>query len=276
LLSGTRFSDGRWIEETGSTNADLLADARAGLEHERVLIAEHQTAGRGRLERRWIAPPGASLLLSVLVYPRLDRRSWFWYTAAMGVSALDAIGGAPGVEYGASLSLRLKWPNDLVVAEPARGSEPERKFGGLLAEAATGPTRTGLVVGIGINVAWPAQLPPEISDTATALNLVGLKLDRLLLARHLLRRFSSWCDRLDNAVEDPAAVVSLRTADTDRLATLDRDLDVVLPSQEVVTGVAHDISDDPPGALLVRRPNGELVVVTVGDVVNVRPRGTFS
>ena len=74
--AGTRFADVRWVDETGSTNHDLLALAAVGAPDGVVLVADHQTAGRGRLDRTWVAPPGASLLVSVLVRPaaRAGRR----------------------------------------------------------------------------------------------------------------------------------------------------------------------------------------------------------
>src|SRR4051812_26899069 len=89
LLTGSRFADVRWVDETGSTNADLLMLARDGAPDGIVLVADHQTAGRGRAGRSWVAPPGASLLMSVLV--RLAPDTAPLATMAMGLAAADAV-----------------------------------------------------------------------------------------------------------------------------------------------------------------------------------------
>ena len=86
-VTGTRFTDVRWVTETGSTNKDLLAEAVAGASEGVVLVADHQTAGRGRLDRTWSAPPGASLLVSVLLRPRIEPEHAFLVTAAGAVAA---------------------------------------------------------------------------------------------------------------------------------------------------------------------------------------------
>src|SRR6476660_2337624 len=112
-----------WVEETGSTNADLVAAARAGASAGTVLVADHQTAGRGRLDRTWQAPPGASLLLSVLFRVDLPVADAHLLTTAVGVSAVDACQELTEVQ------ARLKWPNDIVVDA---GSSTVRKLGGIL------------------------------------------------------------------------------------------------------------------------------------------------
>jgi len=156
-LASSRFSDVRWVEETGSTNADLLALARDGAPEGIVLVADHQTAGRGRSGRTWTAPPNASLLLSVLVRPAPQLAGLS--TMAMGLGAADA------VESAAQFRPRLKWPNDLVW--PGDGSAPDRKLAGILAEAhwpAAGDA--AVVIGIGLNVNWPADLPADLATYA--------------------------------------------------------------------------------------------------------------
>ena len=123
---GARFADVRWVAETGSTNADAMELARQGEREGIVLVADHQTAGRGRAGRTWTAPPGAG---SAAVDPaataragRRPRRRWRWRCRA-----------AAAVESVAGFSPRLKWPNDLVW--PGDGSAPDRKLAGILAEA---------------------------------------------------------------------------------------------------------------------------------------------
>ncbi|HVN50564.1 MAG TPA: biotin--[acetyl-CoA-carboxylase] ligase, partial [Acidimicrobiales bacterium] len=162
-LRGTRFEHVRWVSETGSTNHDLLDQARLGAPDGTVLVADHQTAGRGRLDRSWVAPPDASLLVSVLLRPRLEPPDAPLLTVAM---ALAVAGTAAGRDAGA----RVKWPNDVVV-----DGEPPRKLAGVLAESLVAAgSGLAVVVGVGVNVDWPTPLPPELaalSETATALNL---------------------------------------------------------------------------------------------------------
>jgi BirA family transcriptional regulator, biotin operon repressor / biotin---[acetyl-CoA-carboxylase] ligase len=131
---------------TGSTNADLLATATARPDRS-VLVADHQTAGRGRLDRRWDAPPGANLLVSLLFHEVPEDPGEL--TRRVGLAAVDACREAAGV------TAVLKWPNDVLVGE--------RKLAGILAERAS----TGsVVVGLGLNVRWAppgaARLGPDV------------------------------------------------------------------------------------------------------------------
>ena len=123
-VPGTRFADVRWVAETGSTNQDLLAAAAEGAPEGVVLVADHQTAGRGRLDRSWIAPAGASLLVSALLRPSVGPEDLFLLTLACGLAAVNAVDEVAGVRPG------LKWPNDLVVAA---GPLADRKLAGILA-----------------------------------------------------------------------------------------------------------------------------------------------
>src|SRR5947208_2273673 len=149
----------RRFAELDSTNRWLLDEARAGAAEGLVVVADHQTAGRGRLGRTWVAPPGSSLLVSVLFRPR-SLETGHLLTTAVAVAACDACEGVAGV------APDLKWPNDLLVGD--------RKLGGVLAEA----EGAAIVVGLGLNVNWPAGAP----DTAVALSHVaGRDVDRARL-----------------------------------------------------------------------------------------------
>ncbi len=135
------------VAETGSTNADLLAAADR-LPDRSVLVADHQTAGRGRLDRTWEAPPGANLLVSILFRDvpadpgELTRR--------VGLAAVDAVGRTTGRGAG------LKWPNDVLL--------DGRKLGGILAQrAASG----AVVVGLGLNVGWAPQGAAALDGAAS-------------------------------------------------------------------------------------------------------------
>src|SRR5918997_216125 len=154
IVPRLRFDDVRWVEETDSTNTRLLDEARAGAPEGVVLVADHQTAGRGRLGRRWEAPPGSSLLVSVLVRPDVPVGRAHLVTMAAGLAASDACEGVAGARPG------LKWPNDLVV--------DDAKLAGLLAESVVdGVDLRALVVGMGLNVtAAPADGATCLADHA--------------------------------------------------------------------------------------------------------------
>src|SRR6516165_1419427 len=158
VSAGLVRPDGLWREvravaETGSSNADLLAAAGAGAAEGTVLMAEAQTAGRGRLGRRWASPPRAGLTFSVLLRPDgVPAALLGWLPLLAGVAA------AASVRAVAAVDATLKWPNDVLVGE--------RKLGGILAER----TGAAVVIGIGINV-WQtrADLPPDAAATSLAL-----------------------------------------------------------------------------------------------------------
>ncbi|MBK5223023.1 MAG: biotin--[acetyl-CoA-carboxylase] ligase [Acidimicrobiia bacterium] len=263
-LAGSRFADVRWVDQTGSTNADLLAIAAEGGGDGIVLVADHQTAGRGRLGRTWEAPPGSSLLCSTLLRPDLGIEALHLVTMAVGVAASDACESATGVRP------RLKWPNDLLVGTDG----DERKVAGILAESMVrGGDVVALVVGMGINVNWPDQLPPELASIATALNhhtrchhtSAGAAVDREgLLVAHL---------RGLEPLLDALATTEGRDALLDRYrelsATLGREVRVET-STGAIAGRAVDI--DAEGHLLVDLA-GQLVRVAAGDVVHLRPIG---
>src|SRR3954451_24780887 len=135
-LAGTRFADVRWVEETGSTNADALALARDGAPEGIVVVADHQTAARGRQGRTWPAPPGASLLTTILLRPPAAVAGLV--TMVVALAASDAVADV------ARFAPRLKWPNALVW--PGDGTAPDRKLAGILAEA-DWPARSPAAVG---------------------------------------------------------------------------------------------------------------------------------
>ncbi len=263
LLDGSRFADVRWVAETGSTNADLLALAAADAPDGTVLVADHQTAGRGRLGRTWEAPPGASLLCSVLMRPDLPASHLQLLSLATAIAASDACHSVAGVRP------RLKWPNDLVVASGggvARLDDgSERKLGGILAESTMSATGgAAVVVGMGLNVDWPTELPDELAEIATALNHhTDTEVDREeLLAAHLLG-LEQLVEPLATAEGREALLVRYRHLS----ATLGRRVRVDLGSGSL-TGQAVDL--DPEGHLLVEL-EGDIVPVAAGDVVHLRP-----
>ena len=131
-MPGGRFHSVREFDELDSTNRYLLEEARRGSPEGVVAVADHQTAGRGRLGRTWEAPPGSSLLMSVLLRPPLEAPQLYLATAAVALSTAAACRRAAGTD------ARCKWPNDLVV--------DDRKLAGVLAEVELGTSGAGPVV----------------------------------------------------------------------------------------------------------------------------------
>jgi BirA family biotin operon repressor/biotin-[acetyl-CoA-carboxylase] ligase len=172
VLSHALGPDGWRVEVVpvaGSTNALVAERARAGEDAGLVVVAEEQTAGRGRLDRSWVSPPRAGLTFSVLLRPVAGELGWVPLLAGLGVArALREHAGVDAV---------LKWPNDVLISE--------RKVAGLLAEAVGG----AVVVGIGLNVTTRRdELPVE---EATSLQLEGAStVDRDTVLRAVLRAFS--------------------------------------------------------------------------------------
>jgi BirA family biotin operon repressor/biotin-[acetyl-CoA-carboxylase] ligase len=229
----------RWFDSLDSTNRYLLDEARRGAPEGLVAVADFQTAGRGRRGREWVAPPGASLLVSVLLRPALAPEQTPLVTMACGVAMVDAVARVAGFAPG------LKWPNDLVVGD--------RKLVGILAE------RDGdaVVVGAGVNVEWQA-FPAELADTATACNLeAGHSVDR----RELLDAFLAELDRRYAGLD---AVVGEYRA---RLATLGRHVRVERPDGALV---GRAVGVGAAGQLQVEVDGGDVLEVRVGDVVHLR------
>ncbi|HMK63091.1 MAG TPA: biotin--[acetyl-CoA-carboxylase] ligase, partial [Acidimicrobiales bacterium] len=154
--AGTRFSEVRRFSEVDSTNRYLLDLARLRPLQGVVAVADHQTAGRGRQGRRWQAPRGTNLLMSVLLVPDLPADQLYLCTAAAALAAADACRELAG------LQPSLKWPNDLVVGK--------RKLAGILAESVPLPDggRRVVVVGLGLNVEWPPPDAGSAGFSATA------------------------------------------------------------------------------------------------------------
>jgi BirA family transcriptional regulator, biotin operon repressor / biotin---[acetyl-CoA-carboxylase] ligase len=237
------------LQEVDSTNTYVRDRARQGASAGLVAVADHQTAGRGRLDRRWESPPGANLLLSVLLRPDCGGADVHLCAGAVALAGADACRELAGVE------AVLKWPNDLLL--------DGAKLAGVLAEAEfAGPLLTAVIVGIGINVAWPG--PPEAGGTC--LDDVGgpaQPVDRMVLLDHLLAALEPRCGLL----EDGAGRRTLAEEVRRRCGTLGQVVRVTLAGEEV-TGRASAIDD--AGRLVIDTDAGQRPV-SAGDVVHVRP-----
>ncbi|RCV54332.1 biotin--[acetyl-CoA-carboxylase] ligase [Marinitenerispora sediminis] len=243
------------VPAMGSTNTELAARARAGAAEGAVLVTEHQTAGRGRLDRTFHTPPRAALTFSVLLRPDVPAARLGWLPLLMGVAAVH------GVRRVADVGAGLKWPNDVLVGE--------RKLAGILSEAAFTDDGPAVVIGMGLNVAQTrGELPVP---TATSLALEGAAhADRDPLLRAVLRgfaeRYRTWLDGGGDA-EATGLAAEYRACCT----TLGRAVRVDLPGDRRTEGTATGVDAD--GRLTVRTAAGEDAVLSAGDVVHVRPVG---
>ena len=231
LIAGTRFAGARWVSQVSSTNDEVAALARAGAPEGATVVTDWQSAGRGRRGRRWEAPPGSSLLVSVLLRPAPAHANGALMAA--GLAALEACARAADVD------ARLKWPNDVVA--------PAGKLGGILSELHAG----AVVVGLGLNVGWQGPLPQGATCLAA---LAGRPVDRPALLVAYLVALDRLCD------EAPAAVLAAWRA---ACSTIGRAVRVELPDR-TVEGMATGVTDD--GRLVV-----DGVTVSAGDVVHLRP-----
>ncbi len=257
VLAGSRlYTAVDVVARTGSTNADLLAAARSGATAGAVLIAEEQTAGRGRLDRSWHSQAGAALTFSVLLRPaRVAPGSRGWLPLLTGVAVASALQAATGIE------VSLKWPNDVLAAAGVPGRTG--KLAGILAELAG----DAIVIGVGLNVsATRDELP---AGQATSLWLEGVaEPDRQAIAVAMLRELEHWYLRwADGSPPGDAAASGLRAEYLRWCSTLGRDVRVELPGGGVLAGRACDV--DSVGRLIVSADDG-VHAVSAGDVVHVR------
>ncbi|HEV2377170.1 MAG TPA: biotin--[acetyl-CoA-carboxylase] ligase [Streptosporangiaceae bacterium] len=250
---GGLWREVRVLAETGSTNSDGLAAARRGEPEGLVLVAEVQTAGRGRLDRAWVSGAGAGLTFSVLLRPAAvppARRTWLPLLA--GVAVVAALAATPG------LSVRLKWPNDVLASGTAQG-----KVAGILAEGAA----DAVVVGLGINVSQGrGELPVS---TATSVFLAsGVRLARGGLLTAVLAELERWyLAWRDQASPGDAHACGLHREYQRWCATLGREVTVMLPDGSVTAGTAVGV--DGSGRLELMTAAG-LLALSAGDVVHLR------
>lgn len=257
-VSGTRWSSIRVVEQTGSTNADLVALAATSNCVGSVVVAEHQNAGRGRHTRPWVSPPRSQVAMSVAV--AADTRN---APAALGwLPLLAGLAVVEGIAAVSDLAPVLKWPNDVLLPAPGQTTDGigGRKVCGILAELTRGASGTAAIIGIGINVSLTeAELPVP---TAISLELAGAQVDRVDLAAAVLvaldRRLQQWPDDLEG----------LRQDYRERCATLGHQVRVELPLDKQLEGVAVEI--DGSGRVVVQDKLGERVAVSAGDVTHLR------
>lgn len=238
-LMGRAFYPLRSVDSTQDVAKQLAAE---GAPEGTVVVADHQTRGRGRAGRTWLAEPRVNLLFSVLLHPPIP------IARVPQLSLLAAVASSEALETQTGLPLRIRWPNDLMLAG--------RKVAGILTEAASGAQRVlHVVVGIGINVNQTG-FPDEIRDRATSLALAtGRSLDREKLLEVLLTALDRWY-----TVYLETGFASARSAWCRNSATLGE----WVVSEQGIAGTALDLDED--GALMVRVPSGVVERVVGGEV----------
>jgi BirA family biotin operon repressor/biotin-[acetyl-CoA-carboxylase] ligase len=250
LVPGSSWRTLDVVAETGSTNADLIQRARDGEDIDgAVLIAENQTAGRGRNGRNWTAVPRSQILMSIGVAAGdVPSEEWGWLPLATGVAVVDAVADVAGVE------AKLKWPNDVL----AGGG----KLAGILAEVAA--PQSVIVVGLGLNVTLRRS---EIDDAvATSLTEVGAQSpDRSQLVQRLLGALG---DRIADWRATRGASDQFMADYVSRSATIGAAVRAAVPGGREIVGTATGI--DRQGRLLIDTLDGA-VTLSAGDVVHLRP-----
>ena len=279
-LSGISGAPLRRLEVVESTNSLLKAEAEAGLVEEgAVVVAEHQTAGRGRLDRRWEAPPGKALLFSALLYPELPPDKLPLAGLMVGLAVSESVSRFVGESVSENYELRitnyelkesdksplqskiqnpkskiiLKWPNDILAGG--------RKLGGILCESGFGPNgRRFVVAGVGLNVNQTAEdFPPGLRNAAASLYLVTGQikereavLGMLLTAleRSLLRLRDEGCGWIVPEWLAQAPIVNQRVTVTE--------------GKTKITGLGLGL--EPNGALKLRLDDGSVRLIHTGDL----------
>ena len=250
------------LPEVGSTNDALRALAVAErLPEYTVVVTANQTAGRGRLGRVWVAPPGATLAISVLVRPTLpggeplSTAHFGWFPLIAGEAMRRAVHSlVPERRVG------LKWPNDVQI--------DGAKVSGILTELL--PDAASLIVGVGVNLDLAeADLPVP---TATSLAIAGVALRGEALADGLLASFLAEFRELCSqfvALGGDAEASGVLDAVSDSCTTLGQEVRVLLPDGSELRGVATSI--DSSGRLVVRSSSdGRVSAVAAGDVTHLR------
>jgi len=251
-LSGLPLAALRCLDVTGSTNQDAMQWAEQGANDFSLVVADHQTAGRGRLGRKWVTNPGAALAFSLILRP--DRTEEGALGLFSGLAAL-AVCGALAAH---GLQAEIKWPNDVLLNR--------KKTCGILAEAAwSGARLDALVLGVGVNVNAGSVPPPaEMMYPATCVESeLGAPVDRFALLGAILRELAAWRPRMTS----PEFVAAWQA----RLAFLGEPIQVASPDQDALDGVLLGI--DREGGLRLDRGENGFMTVLAGDV-RLRPHST--
>ena len=238
------------FESLPSTNTEVARLASEGAEEGLSVVADEQTAGRGRLQRTWLSPKGAGLYFSILLRPAFAQDRWPLITFVAALATGDALLEASDVQ------TDIKWPNDLLANE--------RKLCGILAETIDTPTRRAVVVGIGINLT-AAAFPNELANVATSVAQASDRTpERETILSALVRALSRWY----SLIHEPDGAEKIVAAWASRSSYAAGKLVQVTNGDEVWQGITRGVEND--GALRLETENGETRLVRAGDVVSIR------
>lgn len=245
----------RFLEQTGSTNDESARWAESGAPDLALVVADEQTAGRGRLSRRWFTPPGAALAFSLVLYPP-EQEDWLLprYTA------LGALAVCTALQQSYNLPAQIKWPNDILVAG--------QKLAGVLAEACwQGEALAYLILGIGINV-FPHAIPPAsalrfpatcLLDCLSQAGYQHITIHREILLRQVLEQLLTWKTHLN----EPRFLHAWES----NLAFRDQEVIITTVNGSGITEIeGRLIGLDERGALKLLSPRGQIITVLSGDL----------
>ncbi len=252
LLDGLPLGSIRWFDRIGSTNDEALHWAKEGAPHFALVVADEQTAGRGRMGRPWFTPAGSALAFSVIINP-----AQLTITAFSRLSALGALAVCTALEQRFNLHPQIKWPNDVLLLR--------RKFAGVLVEASwQGGELEAVVLGVGINIARESVPPTDnLLFPATSLeHALGKPVERWVVLRDVLDALSDWLSRLHTH--------DFLRAWEEHLAFRGQWVQIHPEGQSPIEGVLAGIAKD--GSLLLCLPSGETRIVSAGEV-HLRPLG---
>lgn len=257
VLRSALVGPGTWWREvqvsasTSSTNTELARLARDGAPEGTLVTTDHQSAGRGRLDRGWQSPRAAGIAVSVLVRPTaVPAARWPWLPLLTGMAVLESLRATARVES------VLKWPNDVLVGG--------RKIAGILLERVESATGPAAVIGVGLNVSMREDELPV--PGATSLLLAGAHTtDRSVLVRSYARTFEPLYRAWAAADGDPA--VGIQAAYARRCSTVGQTVRVTLPGGRMLEGDA--VAVDASGRLVVETVDGSRSL-SAGDITHVR------
>jgi BirA family biotin operon repressor/biotin-[acetyl-CoA-carboxylase] ligase len=247
------------FEQLASTNVEAVALGRAGASHGTVVIADRQTAGRGRLARSWFSPAGANIYASIVARPPTLHRTSEWLSWLPLIAALAA---AEAIESIVSVHVALKWPNDLLLSD--------QKVGGILCENVhLSPSESFQVIGVGINVNLKlADFPLDLRQSATSLQaLTGMAVDRNRLIAQFLSEMEGCLTELTERGTEMLAMAYQR-----RSSTIGGKVRAILADGKELTGYAASITADGSLRLMPEagRSAGQSIDLRAADIVHLR------
>jgi BirA family biotin operon repressor/biotin-[acetyl-CoA-carboxylase] ligase len=238
-------------ESLPSTNSELARLALEGAAEGLCIIADEQTAGRGRLQRQWLSPRDSGLYFSILLKPEIELREWPLITLMAAVAVHDALREICRVDFD------IKWPNDITIRD--------KKICGILAETIETHDGRAVVLGIGINLAHTA-LPAELSEIAISIEeATGMVVDREVVIQTLIEKLTEYYELLQTRHDSQILDEWCR-----RSTYAGGKLIRVSAGDEVIHGFTRGLEAD--GALRVETLEGQIKVVRAGDVTEVRQK----